>query len=291
MIHQSRKLSTEQRHDLALLRLSCQAVDGNTIPIYPELLASERMYAANFLYYDQGHIIGFLAVFFFYEQAVEISLLIHPDWRKKGIARQLFKASLPLLEQEAVASVYFSRPQGLPSAALKACGLGYSSSEYRLSLTDKKTALAATTLVIRQANLADLEALCALDEACFGPDLDNEVQLKTLVQAPNYVLLLGEMAGCVLAKVHLCIQDDALILSNLAVMPTAQRQGYGRALIEASIARMSALQKTKLSLDVESKNARALNLYLQCGFQIENACDYFIIDFLKLKTSCRDKNG
>lgn len=119
MIHQNRKLSSEQLEALLALRFDCQAFDGNMTPIYPHLLAFERPHAGNFLYYHNGLLIGFLAVFFFYEQAVEISLLVHPRWRKKGIAQQLLKACYPVRQKRSPRFIF----QGLKVCHRSLCRL------------------------------------------------------------------------------------------------------------------------------------------------------------------------
>lgn len=291
MIHQNRQLSLAQLDDLMQLREACHIADGNRIPVYPDLLMSQRRHMANFLYLEQGKMLGFLAVFFFHQNAAEISLLVDPKSRQKGIGRALLKASLPLLLQESLSFVYFTRPKDLPLWPDLSAALDYASSEYHLSLTNAKPFAANTQLLIRQANESDLPALCFIENQCFGEDIENELQIKNLLRSEDHVILVGELDGLMLAKVHLAVRADALVLSNLAVLLTAQNQGYGRAMIEASIVLKEALKKDKLSLDVAYNNAKAVQLYLHCGFEIENACDYFIIDILKLKAYCELKHG
>ncbi len=40
--------------------------------------------------------------------------------------------------------------------------------------------------------------------------------------------------------------------------------------------------KSRVDLDVETHNKKALNLYIQLGFHIQNACDYWSINVNQL---------
>ncbi len=60
-----------------------------------------------------------------------------------------------------------------------------------------------------------------------------------------------------------------LHIQGLAVDPTVQRQGLGRALIEAAAAEARRRGARKLGLRVLGGNARARALYSACGFVVE----------------------
>src|SRR4051812_19799815 len=81
-------LQLQQLHELAAL---CQTTDGGVPCLYPHLLKEKRETDNNLLYYKNNQLIGFLSVYFFYADACEISLMVHPDYRQQKIATQLLQ--------------------------------------------------------------------------------------------------------------------------------------------------------------------------------------------------------
>src|SRR5579872_4950286 len=98
MLKKSNHLSAEQLQQLEQLRLACKKVDNSAPNIYSYILENVRAFPASLLYYVQEQLVGFLGAYFFYEDAVEISLFIDPAHRRQGIAKQLIESVLPLIQ-------------------------------------------------------------------------------------------------------------------------------------------------------------------------------------------------
>lgn len=79
MITTTHQLSQPTLTSLQALLNACRATDNATIPVYPHLLEAYRPGPASLLYYDQEQLIGFLALFYFYADAAEVALVVHPD--------------------------------------------------------------------------------------------------------------------------------------------------------------------------------------------------------------------
>ena len=89
MIKSTHQLDEQQLKDLKDLRARCKKENGSTPNIYVHILSQLRTLPASLLYYKKGKLLGFLAAFFFYDDAVEISMLVDPKARRKGIAKEL----------------------------------------------------------------------------------------------------------------------------------------------------------------------------------------------------------
>ena len=88
--------------------------------------------------------------------------------------------------------------------------------------------------------------------------------------------LIGEHAGTVVGYViaHHAL-DEAEIL-NLGVVPTWQRQGLGRALVEAMLAHLRQLGIATVFLEVRESNGAAHRLYGALGFtRVGRRRDYY----------------
>ena len=115
-----KRFSSAQLDDLLSLRQVALEQDGGAPSFYPHLLITERR-ASNFLWYNDHHqLIACLCVFFFFAQADEVCLLVHPAYRRQGIATRLLHEALPLCE---LPCLYFSRSAALPLIGSMRLGL------------------------------------------------------------------------------------------------------------------------------------------------------------------------
>jgi ribosomal protein S18 acetylase RimI-like enzyme len=136
-------------------------------------------------------------------------------------------------------------------------------------------------IVVRPAHAGDERALATLDRATWTtvtspappppePDwsfFDEKVDIRDVLVA----LVDGEVAGYVRLgrATPLAAGDHVVMINGLAVDPVRQRQGVGRALIDAAAAEASARGARRLRLRVLSHNEAARKLYERSGFVVE----------------------
>jgi len=108
-----------------------------------------------------------------------------------------------------------------------------------------------------QAGPAHAPLLAALHAAAFPDDPWDEATFATLLEDPHITTLIDERGGFLVLRQ---ILDEAEIIT---IGATARRQGIGRALIEAALARPGL---RVLHLEVAATNAPALALYTALGF-------------------------
>lgn len=60
---------------------------------------------------------------------------------------------------------------------------------------------------------------------------------------------------------------DESEITNLAVIPTHQRQGIGRKLLEEALVMIRNQRVASIYLEVRESNERAITLYQSCGFK------------------------
>lgn len=284
MIQNTNQLNAQQIQELEALLAACKKTDGSVSNVYLHILSKQRLLPASLLYYDKGHLIGFLSVYFFYDDAVEIAVMVHPNKRKLGIAKQLIASIIPLIEYQEYSSLIFSCPPQINDHWLPGKGFKYLHSEYYMERKDLSPVLADSALLsFREAVLADITSLCALDKACFKKQNSNQVErFEHIIEGREYQIFIAEKDNQMIGKAHVRWQDKGATLSDIAVLPEQQGQGYGTALITHCINRALLEGKPNLNLDVETQNLKALSLYTQLGFLTQNACDYWQIDIDRL---------
>lgn len=285
MLIQTHQLDDKQLQALEMLRAKCVQTDGNQIALYSHLLSTNRGRPSNILYYNE-QLIGFLAAFFFYDNACEIALMIAPEHRRQNIGSQMLRAIIPLIKSEGIENLIFSTPHALYDEWLPTCGFRYMGSEYQMQrLSKEPISIEASSLVVRLAKAQDIPTLCAIGQACFhheNEEDDHSDRFERLINNAMHRVFIILKDGVALGKAHLHWENNCARLSDIAVLPNAQKQGLGGMLLAHCINHALTKKRYDLRLDVESNNKQALGLYTRLGFQINNVHDYWSISEIAL---------
>jgi len=284
MLKNTNQVDAFQLKQLEQLRVLCKTTDGSTPNLYTHILEQPRVFPASLLYYEQGQLIGFLGTYFFYEDAVEISLLINPFYRRRGIARTLINSILPLIKSQNYHKLIFSNPAQINSEWLHALGFSYMHSEYYMERDDLNPLLHyKQPLTFHTATVTDIPLLCEFDAACFPTkEVDSTERFQHLIDGREYQIIIAYQDNHPVGKAHLRWQPQGATLSDIAVLPVHQGNGLGTSLITYCINLALSEGKPHLNLDVETHNERALKLYTRLGFLTQNACDYWVISINQL---------
>ncbi|HRD69323.1 MAG TPA: GNAT family N-acetyltransferase [Legionella sp.] len=284
MINKTHQITDQQLKELQQLEALCKKSDGSAPNLYPHILVQPRAFPASLFYYAQNELLGFLSVYFFYDKAVEVSLLVHPAVRRKGIGKELIYEILPLIQSQQYSTLIFSSPAKTNNQWLVTLGFVSLHSEYYMVRNELNPILDyQQSLTYRTANPNDMLLLCALDEACF-PQKQNNIQerFQMLLDGREYQIILAFHENKVVGKAHIRWDEQGATLSDIAVMPDRQGKGIGTSLIAHCINLALSEGIHHISLDVETHNKRALNLYTRLGFLVHNACDYWSIEIQQL---------
>jgi ribosomal protein S18 acetylase RimI-like enzyme len=273
-------MTPQQLADLKKLASRCKNKDGSTPNLYVHILEQPRAFPTTLLWYEQAQLRGFLSAYFFYDDAVEISLLIDPAHRKQGIARELMRSILPLIELQSYFKLFFSIPAHTKNPWLETYGYTYLHSEYCMERHDLTPVPDLNSnMIFRTPTAADIQALCQLDELCFPQKRgDNTTRFEHLLRDKEYELVVAIHENTLVGKAHLRWGTKGATLSDIAITPEHQGKGFGTYLIKHCINLALSCGKPSLNLDVETHNTRALRLYTRLGFVVHNACDFWSID-------------
>lgn len=284
MLIKTPQINSKQLKELEKLIEECRRHDANVIPVYPHIICRTRPLPFNSLFYHNQTLIGFLSLFFFYEDACEVSLMVSPAYRGQGIAQQMLAEMLPHVQAFPVNYLIFSSIHRTNSSWLKAKGLQYQYSEYEMQRIQTQLVDVSTAkLSVRLANEHDLSYLCEIDSACFAsPEAHMSERFQRLLADPAYQVLIACLDDQAIGKAHLHWQSNVVHLSDIGVLPCQQGQGYGRELIGQCINYAVKMGGSSLSLDVETGNQNAIKLYKDLGFVVQNICDYWRIPIKQL---------
>ena len=291
MLIQTSQLDNTQLAELDILCAECNIVDKNTVTIYRHLLATDRLRPSSLMYFDDEtkKMIGFLGAFFFLEGTCEIALMVAPNSRRQAIASQLLNAILPLTRLENIQHFIFSSPHGLNDTWFLKLGMHYQHSEFEMRRSDRQPiAIHDSSVKMTHATEVDIPTLCAIDETCFpGDRVDAPTRLYGLLHDPAYRIFVVKKDNKIIGKAHINWQPNVTRISDIAISPHAQGNGFGKTLLIHCINHALENSTQDIILDVETTNKKALHLYTGRGFSITNAHDYWRIsefgltDFLR----------
>lgn len=273
------QIDAQQLQALAELATICKSCDGDVIPYYPHIISQYRSTPCNILYYQDQQLVGFLSVFFFYSDACEIAMMVSPQFRRQGIAQCMLGGITPLLQTQRVENIIFSTSGHMNKIWFAAKGFSYHNSEFEMHMIPQQPLpLSSYDVFIRQANDTDLESLCFIDKCCFSfPQAESINRFTDLLQSAKHKLFLIIKDEQIIGKAHLFFHENQSRLSDIAILPTFQKRGYGSQLIKFCVNYAYAHKQLPVFLDVETTNQTALKLYTNIGFAVTNARDFWAI--------------
>ena len=92
MIQSTNTLNDHQLLEAKALIAICQNYDGTfRDPYLSNMLNFDPDMPAFFLYYEKGELVGLLTIYAD-DQDVDVAILVHPNYRRQGIARALYES-------------------------------------------------------------------------------------------------------------------------------------------------------------------------------------------------------
>lgn len=261
----------------------CQQIDKNHIATYNELLIHPRAKPASLLLYHEEELIGFATAFFFTHDTAELSLLIHPAFRRKKLGSKLLKILLEsIAETRPVQKIIFSVPHDTLRETLESHHFQFQNSEFEM-FHHAQPILQLPAYTIRKATFDDMSILCLIDQQCFPTTHPySEYRFQTLLNRENHVIFVLIHQGKIIGKAHVAWDEHSARLSDIAIIPTMQHQGFGKGLIQFCINYTQSIPRTLITLSVETHNKHALRLYQHLGFLVNNSIDYWSSSFQHL---------
>jgi ribosomal protein S18 acetylase RimI-like enzyme len=234
--------------------------------------------ANDFLYYEDGMLVGYLFVEGWGSRDRELVGMVHPDYRRRGIFRSLLaeaqeECKLRDIQKLILVCEHVSQ-SGL--AFVHTIQARYEYSEHEMVLgTFQERRKTHKGLEIRQANKQDLNAIISI----LATDSGNVESIKQWVtklfdesSSRFYIATLDEKPlGCL----RLDFMSDQIGIYAFEVRLGYRGLGYGRQMLEEAIRTIRSESQICIMLDVDTDNTNAIGLYLSCGFEIKTTYDYY----------------
>lgn len=275
----SQGLSQQTYAQIEALAAICNQHDKLDLKLNWNILRSRPTDATNdFLYYEDDQLVGYLALFSFNSQEAELSGMVHPNYRRRGIFTQLMAAATAECQRRNIPNILLIVEQESTSgqALAKALNPQLDHTEYKMILQTPKLPTTYTPgLEFRKIKVQDLADLAHITALAFGMD-EKEVTgyTENVLNDPARQYFVGVLDGKTIGKIDVSYGPEVFIF-GFAVLPEYRGRGYGRQILARTIQEILATGAQRIALEVMVENKNALSLYQSCGFETTSSYDYY----------------
>ncbi len=242
------------------------------------------------LYYGDGNLIGYLALFTFSSDEAEMTAVVHPKYRQKGLFKKLLAEAILELKQRYIRYCVWIVPQRsyITSELMQSLGGQYLFSQMEMKAVHDPVPKELPEIILRPATTADLPILAQLGSVSFESSFTETLQRFTenLREKNRKAWLASTPEESNVGKIHVRYEDSqTAFIHDLCIRPEQRGKKLAMAMILQTMTLLRASGYKNIILDVETHNQGALRLYEQCGFEVKQA-----YDFWRLETEIMDKN-
>lgn len=279
-------LSERQLQDIRELASICDTADGIELKLNWGML--EKRHGGephDFLWYEDGRLVGFMALYQFNPKEAEVGGMVHPDYRRRRIFSALMEQTIASAVRQHIPKLLFVCPHHSQAAQafLQAKGTRFSFSEFGMRLVsqpeDWESATAGLPAVtLRQGAPEDRKLMIRLDSQGFEMSEDDGIALVDMIlSSPTeewpYIVFNHEQAA--VGRINIHVRDGNAHFFGFSVLPEHRRQGYGRRILIEAIRLAASQGFHSMTLEVACENRKALELYQSCGFRETYVNDYY----------------
>lgn len=124
-------------------------------------------------------------------------------------------------------------------------------------------------MTVRRATIEDAKEIFAIEMDCFSvPWSLDSIEAELINQEKKLYYVIEDTEGVVGYAGAWLVYDEGQI-TNIAIRPSARRQGFGATLTRALIDECFKRGMHEIFLEVRISNLSALSLYRQLGFTVK----------------------
>lgn len=275
MIEQAHGLSSLALEAIAGLERRVLASDGGRLKLeWSTLRSRPAATVSDLLWWDDQRLLGFLGIYGFGREQLELTGMVDPDARRRGIARALFDAALPLCRERGGRRLLLVVPRVSPGGQhfARAYNMSFEHSEHAMTLRARpEPAPAGQEICLRQAVADDIAALAALYTDGFG---HAHVDPARLAGERSRTLML-ERDGQTVGTIAVAREGRRGAIYGLVIDAARRGQGIGHEVLRRVCQDQFDTGAERVDLEVEVDNDRALGLYTSVGFELVATDDYY----------------
>lgn len=275
MIQATHTLNDHQLLDAKALIATCQNNDGTfRDPYLSNMLNFDPNMPAFFLYYEKGELVGLLTVYAD-DPDVDVTILVHPNHRRQGIARALYRSFEKETASYPIESVTFQTERvflekhpefasnwGLVEDEETETWLGKDRRPYPLETVSNLEVVLADRSYQDQISQLKFQVFSEEHESREVVDRYVAEALKD-PESRLYILLKD---GQVIGTCTVDLSSNTNYFYGLAIAELERGKGYGSYLAKSLVNQLIGQNDKAFQIAVEDSNVGAKRLYEKIGF-------------------------
>lgn len=282
LIKSLKRIDAAAEKEVREVYLCCREYENlkSNIFLETELNFNQEMNSL-FLLYDENKLVSFISMFMPRSYEAEITAYTLPQYRRRGYFKRLLSEATGELKKYNVKDILFVCEDQSQSGkeAIKRLGADYDFTEYFMRYDTSETSFDSGCEYkthIYNPDISDLESLCQISMLVYDESYEEaESMIKSSLTSSNrkaYAAVLGDR---LIGKGFAGFENGEVSINGLGILPEFQGKGYGKELLHMIMRDLLDNGHENITLEVDSKNNRAFELYKKSGFRVEIAIDYY----------------
>ncbi len=282
MIKKTNRLTAVEESAIRDLLTLSKKVDGLVRePYLSNQLNADLTMPAFILFMEDGILLGFLAIYADDVYEPEISLLVHPEHRHKGIARALLDTYKEIAQAYQLGQPTFVIEKRFLKAyptLLENFGLKVVADDSEFFMERGRTPISVSAkddLLVTHASSEHVAAIAAFQQEAFENNAEISLQYaRVAIEGENNRLYVALENEEVVASCSVDTSTAYNYLYGIAVRADKRGQGIGSYLIASVIQERLKVDTRPFQLAVEESNLAAKTLYERLGFTVQTKVLY-----------------
>lgn len=274
----------EELQAIKELETRCNRYEGLKMKLYwYELNGRSEDKANDFLYFDNGNLVGYLGLYIFNRLEAEISGMVHPDYRGKGISGMLTQAAVDECSERKITKLLFicENKSIAGKTFIDKLEPRYSFSDHKMEYSIGSSLYEewkSSGIKLRRATIEDADVHSHVNNICFHiPVEDAKKCYRDSLHESEIYMYIAEIDGKLIGKIDVAIEEKDTFIYLFGVLPEYRNIGYGREILALLLQMVAGENYEKVILEVASDNPNAMNLYKSFGFRETTVYDYYEI--------------
>lgn len=237
--------------------------------------------SAYLLYDEKNELISFLYMFIPTDKEAEISAFTLPQYRRKGYFQLLLSKAYEELKKYSVPQVLFvcEEQSAAGKNTIEKLNGEYSFTEYVLKYNKDKNQNnnnIKPEIDLREVKREDLEVVIEINQDIFEEDYENTRNMVTnIIESENRIQYIASVNGEYIGAICSGFEDEEVSIFGFGIKKEFRGKGYGKEILNLLLRKLTAQGNDNLTLEVDSNNKIAYNLYKKNGFETKTAFQYY----------------
>jgi len=277
-------LLSEELQAIKELETMCNRYEGLKMKLYwYELNGRSEDKANDFLYFENGNLVGYLGLYIFNRLEAEISGMVHPDYRGKGIFSMLTQAAMDECRERKITKLLFicENKSTAGKTFIDKLEPRFSFSDYKMEYfieSGVNEDWKCSGIKLRRATIEDADVHSHVNNICFHIPVEDAMKCyMDRLHESRIDMYIAEIDGELIGKIDVAIDEKDTFIYQFGVLPEYRNIGYGREILALLLQMVAGENYEKAILEVASDNPNAMNLYKSFGFRETTVYDYYEI--------------